>query len=136
MQADFLDAHCRHWADAEFLRDAQRLANADHLYGMAAECGLKRLMEMLKQGPLIRADWVHVMEKKPHNAWSRYQVYLSGHANATKFPLPDVNPFADWSASQRYAKQSSFDAARVQKHQAGAKVVNELIRKAQMEGLI
>lgn len=94
-------------------------------------------MEMLKQGALTRDDWVHVMEeKKPHNAWSRYQVYLSGHVNATKFPLPSVNPFADWSASQRYAKQSSFDAARVQSHQAGARVVNELIRKAQMEGLI
>lgn len=138
MQADFLDAHRRHWADAEFLREAQRWANADHLYGMAAECGLKRLMEMLKQGELdTKNDRVHVMEeKKQNNAWSRYQVYLSGHANATKFPLPHVNPFADWSASQRYARQTSFDEARVQTHQAGAKAVHELVRKAQMEGLI
>ena len=44
MQADFLDAHDRHWDDAGRLFAAQRWANADHLYGMAAECGLKRLM--------------------------------------------------------------------------------------------
>ncbi|WHF34964.1 hypothetical protein [Aeromonas salmonicida] len=46
MQADFLDAHARHWDDAESLLQAQRWANADHLYGMAAECGLKQLMRV------------------------------------------------------------------------------------------
>lgn len=45
MQADFLDAHQRHWQDAKLLFQAQRWANADHLFGMAAECGLKRLMQ-------------------------------------------------------------------------------------------
>ena len=44
MQANFLDAHERHWGDAERFFSAGRYANADHLYGMAAECGLKRLM--------------------------------------------------------------------------------------------
>ncbi len=47
MQADFLDAHERHWQDAELLLTNQRLANADHLYGMSAECGLKRLCSRL-----------------------------------------------------------------------------------------
>ncbi len=44
LRADFLDAHQRHLDDAESLFQAGRLANADHLYGMASECGLKRLM--------------------------------------------------------------------------------------------
>ncbi|MEC5213052.1 hypothetical protein RCH06_001594, partial [Polaromonas sp. CG_9.5] len=44
MNADFLDAHHRHLRDADCLFSASHLANADHLYGMAAECGLKRLM--------------------------------------------------------------------------------------------
>jgi hypothetical protein len=30
--------------NAELLLGQERLANADHLYGMAAECGLKYLM--------------------------------------------------------------------------------------------
>jgi hypothetical protein len=44
MNTDFYDAHQRHWDDAELLYEKQRWANADHLYGMAAECGLKQLM--------------------------------------------------------------------------------------------
>ena len=31
MKADFLDAHNRHWKDAELLFNAKRWANADHL---------------------------------------------------------------------------------------------------------
>jgi hypothetical protein len=44
MNIDFLDAYLRHWEDAEALFGSERWANADHLYGLAAECGLKRLM--------------------------------------------------------------------------------------------
>jgi len=44
MTADFLDAHERHWTDAEILFAQGRFANADHLYGLSAECGLKWLM--------------------------------------------------------------------------------------------
>jgi hypothetical protein len=136
MQADFLDAHERHWEDAELLFQAQRWANADHLYGMAAECGLKALMEKLSsQGALDpKQDYVHVMEdKKPHNAWLRYQTYLSGHVAAIKLSLPAANPFNDWNVSQRYAHQSNFDQARVQAHQTGAHLVRERIKTARKE---
>lgn len=44
MNTDYLDAHERHWDDAELLKATARHANADHLYGMSAECGLKCLM--------------------------------------------------------------------------------------------
>lgn len=43
-QADFFDAHERHWGDGEILFNAQRWANADHLYGLSAECGMKAVM--------------------------------------------------------------------------------------------
>ena len=39
--ADFSNAHNRHWQDAELLFCDRRWANADHLYGFSAECGLK-----------------------------------------------------------------------------------------------
>ena len=45
--ADFVDAHRRHWEDAELLFDHQRWANADQLYGLSAECGLKAVMQIL-----------------------------------------------------------------------------------------
>ena len=40
----------RHWEDAELLFSEKRLANADHLYGFSAECGLKAVMEALGMG--------------------------------------------------------------------------------------
>ncbi|MEW6037989.1 MAG: SAM-dependent methyltransferase [Pseudomonadota bacterium] len=138
MNEDFLDAHKRHWDDAELLFQAQRWANADHLYGMAAECGLKALMEKLSpQGALDpKQDYVHIMEdKKPNNAWSRYQSYLSG-SRAIMLSLPQTNPFSDWLASQRYAHQANFDQARAQSHRAGAKDVCERIKIAQLGGLL
>ena len=45
--ANFLDAHGRHWQDAELLFHAHRWANADQLYGFSAECDLKAVMEVL-----------------------------------------------------------------------------------------
>jgi hypothetical protein len=138
MQADFLDAHDRHCDDAERLFAAARWANADHLYGLAAECGLKALMQKLKGGPLDpKNDYVHVMEsKKPSNAWDRFEAYRCGPVDGVKFVLPSQNPFTDWDVSQRYAHQSLFDAARATPHQIGANQVRQLIKKAQREGLI
>jgi len=138
MQADFLDAHERHWDDAERLNQAQRWANADHLYGMAAECGLKRLMlafgmpyNTATNRPDNREDRVHAK-----GIWGRFESYRCGHHQGTGYILPASNPFDNWDISDRYAQQSNFNQTRVQAHQAGAQVVRELVAKAQREGLI
>lgn len=138
MQTDFLDAHERHWVDAELLYNEERWANADHLYGMAAECGLKALMEKLKRVPLSKDDYVHIMEpRKPSNAWDRYETYRSGHADGAKYLLPPQNPFTNWDVAQRYAHQNGFDQAHVDPHRQGAEHVQQLIKKARdIEGLI
>ena len=45
MPLDFRDAAKRHWKDAEYLLEDERFAaNADHLFGMSAECALKAVM--------------------------------------------------------------------------------------------
>lgn len=138
MQADFLDAHERHWDDAERLFQAQRWANADHLYGMAVECGLKRLMlafGMPYDTAQNRPD--KEKDRKHANAiWARFESYRCGHHRGTGYVLAGANPFDDWDVSQRYAHQSNFDQARVESHQAGAQAVCCLIKKAQREGLI
>jgi len=138
MQEDFLDAHHRHWDDAERLFAAQRWANADHLYGMAAECGLKRLMQAfgmpfdsVRDRPANQLDRVHA-----DGVWARYESYRCGHHRGATYVLPPVNPFDNWNASQRYAHQSLFDAARATSHQIGANQVRQLIKKARWEGLI
>lgn len=138
MQADFLDAHDRHWNDAELLLQAQRWANADHLYGMAAECGLKRLMLAFGMevnpttgSPENDKDWKHA-----NNIWARFESYRCGHADGAGYVLPANNPFNNWDVSDRYASQSNFDQTRVQVHQAGAMVVCELLKKAEKDGLL
>ena len=138
MRADFLDAHKRHWDDAERLMQAGRLANADHLYGMAAECGLKQLMLAFGMAldprtgkPTDRNDWVHA-----NNIWPRYESYRSGRIAGADYALPSQNPFNQWDVSDRYANQAGFQQHRVHRHQAGAQAVRNLIGKAQREGML
>jgi len=138
MNADFLDAHDRHREDADFLFNGQRWANADHLYGVSSECGLKRLMLLfgmqLDPGtdrPERKPDQVHA-----NGIWARFEAYRSGHVAGTDYALPQNNPFGDWHVSQRYAHQTHFDQARTQVHQAAAYAVQALIKKAQIQGLI
>lgn len=139
MRADFLDAHERHWDDAERLFSAGRYANADHLYGMAAECGLKRLMvkfgmnvDPAKGGsPSERDDREHA-----NKIWDRFESYRSGKVEGIDYGLPAPNPFDNWVVTDRYAHQSNFSYAGVQIHQAGAAAVCDLIKKAQREGLL
>jgi len=138
MHADFLDAHERHWEDAERLFQAQRWANADHLYGLAAECGLKRLMrafdmpfDKARGRPIKKSDQVHA-----DGIWMRFESYRCGHPQGTGYVLHGSNPFSNWNASQRYAHQSDFDQARAQEHRSGADVVRQLVKKARKEGLI
>jgi hypothetical protein len=138
MQADFLDAHERHWGDAEFLFQSQRWANADHLYGMATECGLKQLMLAFDMPYDSARDRPEKDKDRKHadGIWMRFETYRGGHYRGAGYVLPSFNPFQDWDVSQRYAHRSSFDQARVRSHQAGARQVLELVRKAQREGLL
>ena len=135
MNTDFLDAHQRHLEDAKLLHSQNRLANADHLYGMSAECGLKRLMQVFgmrlnasTQLPQNRHDRVHA-----DGIWQRYELYRSGHVLGPRYPLLPSDPFSDWRASQRYANRSDFDQVRVQRHEGGANFVSRLVNRVRME---
>lgn len=136
MAEDFLDAHDRHWTDAEKLYNDSRWANADHLYGVSAECGLKRLIILLNGG-LASGDRKHIMEKAGSaNAWDRFESYRSGSPIGARFALPSANPFLLWNVSQRYENQSLFSKAGVDVHKAGATVVKALVTNAKMDGLL
>ena len=140
MRSDFLDAHERHWTDAETLLKSLRLANADHLYGMAAECGLKRLMVAFgmpvdQDGTPVerKKDWKHV-----NQIWARYEAYRSAatHPKAPAYLLPTHNPFDNWQVEQRYASQSEFTDADVRAHRDGTMMVRRLINQAKEDGLL
>lgn len=138
MSTDFLDAHKRHWEDAELLFTAARWANADHLYGLAAECGLKRLMcafgmeiDSASGSPARKKDRVHA-----DCIWKRYEAYRSGRHDGVSYPLSSLEPFSDWNIAQRYAPQGDFTQEIAASHRDGAGKVYNLVKKAIWEGLI
>ena len=138
MNADFADAHERHWHDADQLFRAGRWANADHLYGLACECGLKCLMvafgmstRVSDGAPSRDDDRVHV-----ERARDRYEAYRRGRSSGAEYSLPFGNPFSNWHVSQRYAAQHRFDESRVMPHKVGADEVQRLISKATIAGLM
>lgn len=138
MPTDFQNAHERHWDDAERLFQAQRWANADHLYGLAAECGLKRLMQAfgMQLDPVQGRPICDRDAKHADAVWRRFETYRGRHAQGIGYALPTQNPFANWNASQRYSPQGDFTEAITQEHQDGARIVWALVRRAVCEGLI
>jgi hypothetical protein len=134
LQSDFLDAHQRHFDDAELLFEDQRWPNADHLYGLASECGLKRLMVAFGMVISAQGDPTKNEDRKHINElWLHYGSYQSGHLGYT---LPHQNPFHNWHVAQRYAAKSQFDEQQVCSHRLGTRAVIELIHKARNDGLI
>ena len=137
LPTDYLDAMERHWEDAELFwnQEPKRLANADQLYGLVAECGLKALMTKLVRGyfdhnlgrPSNRADLVHA-----DGIWSCYMNYSQGGA-AARYALPtntNINPFGQWEIDDRYANRTHFFQARVNGHRNAAITVKNLVDKA------
>lgn len=136
MNTDFIDAMDRHWQDAELLHGNERWANADHLYGFAAESGLKGLMLEFGMPYNLDKDMPKKAEDRIHadGVWERYESYRS-HRGAD-YLLPEPNPFDNWRASDRYASQSQFDQVHVTPHRRGAELVRELVKKANLEDLL
>jgi hypothetical protein len=138
MKADFHDAHERHWRDAESLFTALRLANADHLYGISAECGLKTIMVKLGMpvdysgSPSEKEHQVHI-----NKLWDKFAAFVTGspksHYGAA---LGASNPFSDWHVGQRYAAQSGFMDARVRQHKSACSRIRSLIATAKADGLL
>ncbi|MGE4297110.1 MAG: hypothetical protein AB7E47_03695 [Desulfovibrionaceae bacterium] len=137
MDVDFFDAHARHWQDAEILEHASRFANADHLFGFSAECGLKGLMHCFGMRTDASGSPTDSKDKRHANAiWDRFEAYRAGHQTGAAYTLPRSNPFSNWNVDQRYANQRNFDAKLVAKHKSGATSVNNLIEKAKKDGLL
>ena len=135
--ADFVDAHCRHWADAELLFERGRWANADQLYGFSAECGLKAVMKTLGMlvdaagTPQEREHRVHVRE-----LWPIFGTFAAGRRGARYLRLvPDNDPFSDWSHHDRYAHGGHFDAGRVGSHREAARRVCGMVQGTRQDEL-
>jgi hypothetical protein len=133
MSSDFRDASARHLEDAKLLETQSRLANADHLYGVSAECSLKCIMLGLGHppdavgAPTGHRDHINVL-------LANFQVWASGLLDASHLAmLPNSAAFAQWNVNQRYWSRSNgrFVAGTVAGTASAAdqcrKVVNDMI---------
>ena len=130
--ADFENAHCRHMDDADTLYARNRFANADHLYGLGAECGLKAVM--LERGILSLDDSGRPESKRYRRhideLWPEF--LLADHREWTRDMrrVAERNPFADWSVSDGYANGRCFDEATASRRRKAAEVVARMVEAA------
>ncbi len=63
-------------------------------------------------------------------------VHLLSGVLASRYTLPQLNPFLDWNVNQRYAHRNNFDSTRLANHRTGGELVRVLITKAKLDGFL
>jgi hypothetical protein len=114
-------AAVRHWDDARLLETSIRRPNADHLYGVAAECGLKSALVAVgaaTANPTLPDRYYQHIDKLwtliPHQ---NIQKRFPGLAALLKGP---GTPFGDWSIDQRYADGTAVTTEVLERHRTWA----------------
>lgn len=117
---NYADAALRHWRDANLLEEGNRVENADHLYGFAAECGIKKVLAVL---PAFSPTGMLEVNYKEHIniLWGRvnYQSLQKSYP-ALSALLKSTNPFSDWHVKQRYAADSEISKMAMELHRKSA----------------
>lgn len=138
MPTNFKEAAQRHWLDADLLLNNKRLANADQLFGLAAECALKAVMQgsgmSLKNGiPQDQRYKVHIGD-----LWHEFCTFANGKICARYLNYLDQksNPFANWRISQRYCQDSDITVQIVNDHLGGAQQAMTVMNLAYDDGVV
>ena len=135
MGVSYGEAALRHWEDAAFLSGDGRAHNADQLYGLAAECALKRAMTAL--GASTESDGTIEKRYRAHidKLWSEYLAFASGRRGARYTSLLGKfthNPFSDWSIDQRYASaEPHLSGSTCETHKRAAGACLAVLRRVQ-----
>lgn len=141
---NFHGAALRHHVDAGLLHQNQRDANAGHLYGFVAECGIKSLLvagglttdtdgDIIKVRARTDFRW-HV--DKLANQIAQVQTFLEGRQMAGYLAcIPDIGNFSDWKTDHRYYDEASIPASLV-KWCAAASQVMTMLDAAKADGAI
>ena len=136
--ADFADAHRRHREDADLLFDDARWPNADYLYGLSAECGLKAVMK----APGMQVDSAGMPEERSHRThvrdlWPAFGAFAWDRGGAHYVDLlPDGEPFADWSHHDRYAHRGRFARQDILPHRDAAREIGRMVGRADRDGAL
>lgn len=137
---NFHGAALRHYEDAGLLHQNQRDANAGHLYGFVAECGLKSLLvagglTTEPDGDIVgRTFRLHV--DKLANQINMVQTFLEGRRMAVYLAhIPDISNFSNWKTDHRYYDETSIPAS-LEQWCAAASQVMEMLDAAKADGAI
>ncbi len=140
MPVDYRDAAARHFEDANHLHSMGRWANADHLFGLSAECALKAVMLALgmrmnpKKPDKPEARYAVHIDK----LWMQFPAFASGRQAAKYAALmePQSNPFQSWDVNQRYHHRSEITRERADQHKDGAEKARAVLKMAELDGVI
>ena len=118
MSENFTQAALRHWRDAELLKGQGRIDNADHHYGIAAECAIKQALLHLPafamRGTLQNPYKEHIdvlWNRVNHQSLQQSYPGLLAVVKGGQF-------FDDWHISQRYSPDNEVSVTAMQKHRA------------------
>jgi hypothetical protein len=112
-------AAIRHYKDGELLASTSRLENADHLFGLAAECAIKvALAHSISQKAISQVPYVHINQ----GLWGAALLQIQ----AKRFPglallLKGNNPFSDWDVGQRYFGDGVVKQPTIDNHRKAAR---------------
>lgn len=127
---DFSNAASRYWCDANLLLQQARLATADHLFGVSAECALKAIMVALSGTTNLPKRYkIHLP-----NIWDEFIAYTPSSGTNAYASLLAANPFASWDVSDRYGHDTEFTQARVNKHCEAALQAQRVLEQARLDG--
>ncbi len=138
MASDFRDASSRHLLDGQLLEAQGRLANADHLFGVSAECSLKAIMIGLGHpttssgAPQDHLDHINVLLPK-------FEVWANGLLDAKHLGMmPITGAFSQWSVHQRYWSRTDarFTEANVANLAAGAEQCRDVFNELVLDGIL
>lgn len=136
--ADFVDAHGRHWKDAELLFGVGRFSNADQLYGFSAECGLKAVMKGLGM-PVDSTGSPKEQRHRKHvqDLWPEFHAFAQ-RQSGTRYSrhLSSQNPFSNWSHHDRYAHRGYANQKGVGQHRDAARKIRRVAQQAQQDGIL
>lgn len=139
---DFFEASRRHYADAMLLRGEGCDPNAGHLFGFAAECGVKALLvdcgyptdqdgDLGKPGPSVPDAKKHIAELT--GLLQQLVASLSGRDGAKYLgQIPNLTDFADWKASHRYYAAASIPPS-LDRWQTAAGEVQQMLQNLQID---
>lgn len=99
---NYADAALRHWKDAQLLDKENRVENADHHYGFAAECAIKKVL--IELPTFSNAGTLEGSYKEHVNIlWNKVTRQSLQKSYPTLLAiLKTTNPFQDWDVNQRY----------------------------------